>query len=139
MKATFHALLKGTGEVVGQPYGKSRSTQTAESRTTKRLHPVALVGPLHLVPTPPCLPEDFMALFDFLDSIAHITLFGGVGIATVTLLTGAAMIAGPFGQNIRRQGRALVKYSVGGLILLLVAHVVVGFLVGELGPTFCPE
>lgn len=91
---------------------------------------------LHLLPVPDCVPTEFARLFQFLDSIAHLLIFGGIGLATIVILAGAvAMTLG--GPKWVQKGKQAIINAVLGLVLLLTAHLFIAWVVGRIAPEFC--
>lgn len=71
-------------------------------------------------------------LVQFLGEVIVFTKYMGVLVGTLGILTGALMIAGPFGRDIAQKGRTVVKSSILGLLILVSASMIVGFVTSNL-------
>ena len=85
----------------------------------------------------PCtVPPDLEPLFQLLDAVTRLALLLGVGLGTLGFTVAGVFLVIP-GEEWNRRGKNLSKHVLYGTILLLSAHMIVSFLVSELGTTVC--
>lgn len=82
------------------------------------------------------VPADLEPLFGLLDTLTQLAFVGGVGLATLGILTAAMFLMLP-GQDNTRRGKSVAKNVMIGTVLLLSANMVVSFLVSQLGGAIC--
>ncbi len=73
---------------------------------------------------------------DLLNSLTELAYIAGIGIGTVGFMIAAVMIMMP-GEDWTRRGKKTFKNVFIGVILLLSAHMIVGYLTSELGTAVC--
>ena len=81
-------------------------------------------------------PESLSPLMQLLDSLTELALLAGVGLGTIGFMTAAIMIMAP-SEDWTRRGKEVFKHVFIGVILLLSAHMVVGYLISQLGGAIC--
>jgi len=81
-------------------------------------------------------PSSLSPLMDLLDSLTELAYLAGIGIGTVGFMIAAVMIMMP-GEEWTRRGKKTFKNVFIGVILLLSAHMVIGYLTSQLGGAIC--
>lgn len=82
-------------------------------------------------------PSSLQPLFGLLHTLGTLAFTAGAGLGVLGLSIAGVMIAGPFGEDMVRRGKAVVKNTILGVIILLSARMVVDFLINQLAPSFC--
>lgn len=83
------------------------------------------------------VPTALTPLIDLLHSFTELAFIAGILLGTIGFMTAGILIAGPFGDDWTRRGKGIAKNTMFGTILLLSSHMIVAFLVGELGGVIC--
>ena len=121
------------GKQLGEIRRTVRRTITAVLFTALFAHPAAAqASPNDCEP-----PAEFDPLLGLLDSLTQLAFLGGVGLATLGFTVAGIFIIIP-GQDNTRKGKDIAKNVLYGTVLLLSAHMVVGFLTSQLNTgVFC--
>lgn len=82
-------------------------------------------------------PSSLQPLFELLHTLGILAFAFGAGLGVLGLSVAGLMIAGPFGEDMVRKGKSVVKNTILGVIILLSARMVVDFLINQLAPSFC--
>lgn len=103
--------------------------------TDRGLVPLATpTGPTEALDCKP--PESLVPLIELLHTLTELAFLAGVGLGVLGFSVSALFLMLP-GEDNTRRGKKVAKNVLFGVILLLSANMIVGFLVNELGGVIC--
>lgn len=81
-------------------------------------------------------PESLVPLISLLDTLTELAFLAGIGFGVLGFSIAGLALMIP-GEDYNRRGKMVAKSVLVGVIILLSANMVVGFLVNELGGVIC--
>ena len=85
----------------------------------------------------PCpIPPELLPLFELLHTFAELAMVLGILIGTLGILIAGIMWMIP-GPDWNRRAKGTATYVVVGTVILLSAHMIMAFLISQMGGTFC--
>jgi len=81
-------------------------------------------------------PESLMPLIDLLHGLGELAFLAGVSIGTIGFLFSGICLMVP-SEGWSRRGKQVVKNVFVGVVLLLSADMIVGYLISQMGGTLC--
>lgn len=137
----FRARLSTTGvaNIVLPLNNTIEAVKTFTRRTLLVLACVALVStPVAAVhDSVGCdVPPEFTPLFGLLHSFAELALVGGALIGLLGILIAGIMWMIP-GPDWNRKAKSTISYVIVGTVILLSAHLIMAFIINQLGTPLC--